>query len=171
MAIDLFKKTLELNSRDIFAHFYLGNNYKLIGEVGLAKKEYEKVIEISPDYSWAYFNLASIAYENDDFETALANLQKTVELNPRDVKAFMIYSQILIKLGQLKKAQELIQNAISENQYEGDLYYVLANIYKLQENMEGYKKGLKLALKNYKTLSVSTKMVKKEFDELSSEEE
>ena len=60
---------------------------------------------------------------------------------------------------------------ITKNKYEADLYYILAQIYKLQNHMTGYEKALKIALKNYKTLSFSTKNVKKELDEFVSKKE
>lgn len=132
----------------------------------MAISEYNKVIELCPDYSWAYFNLGSIAFEKRDYDSAVANLEKTIELNPRDVAAYKIYSQILIKLDKLDEARHLIQSAISENQYEGDLFYILAQIYKMQNEFENYAKALKISLKNYKTLSFSPKLIKKELDDL-----
>jgi len=164
-AINYFKKAIELNDRDVFAHFYLGNCYKLQGHIDLAIDRYNKVLELCPDYSWAYYNLGSIAYEQGDFDLAMDNLKKTIELNPRDIDAYKIYTKMLIKLELLDEAQHLIQDAITENQFESDLFYILAQIYKLQNNIKGYEKALRLALKNYKSLSFSPKFVKKEFDD------
>ena len=170
-AISFFKKAIELNGMDVFAHFYLGNHYKELNQNDLAIKEYKKVIELCPDYSWAYFNLGSINFEEGDFDLAMANLKKTIELNPRDIPAYKTYSKLLIKIDLVEDAQHLIENAIKDNVYEADLYYILAQIYKLQNNLERYEKALKLALKNYQTLSYSPKLVKKELDELIKDKE
>lgn len=164
-AVDYFKKTIELNGMDVFAHFYLGNHYKELNQTELAIKEYKKVIELCPDYSWAYFNLGSINFDEGDFDSAIINLKKTLELNPRDIAAYKTYSKLLLKIDMVDEAQKLIQNALSANVYEADLYYILAQIYKIQNNLKGYEKALKLALKNYQTLTYSPKLVKKELDE------
>lgn len=167
-AIDYLNKAVELNDNDVFAHFYLGNHFKNQGKIDLAIEKYNKVLKLCPDYSWAYFNLGSIAFEEGDFDEAIINLKKTLEFNPRDIEAYKIYSKILIKLDMLKEAQELIHNAIKENQYEADLFYILAQIYKAENDSQGYEKALNIALKNYKSLSFSVKEVKKELDEFMS---
>lgn len=168
-AVNFFQKTIELNGMDVFAHFYLGNHYKDLNQTDLAIKEYKKVIELCPDYSWAYFNLGSINFEEGDFDSAIKNLKKTIELNPRDIAAYKTYSKLLLKIDLTAEAQHLIENAIKSNVYEADLYYILAQIYKTQNNLTGYEKALKLALKNYQTLSYSPKLVKKELDDYTKE--
>lgn len=69
-------KAVQLNSSDIFAHFHLGYIYRNEGKIPEAIAEYKKVIEQSPNYSWAYFNLGSIAYDQGDYNSALGYLQK-----------------------------------------------------------------------------------------------
>lgn len=168
LAVTLFEKTIELNDNDVFAHFYLGNLYKEMGFVDMAVDEYNKVLKLSPDYSWAYFNLGSINFERGEYDLAIENLQKTLELNPHDIDAYKVFSKLLVKLDRMQDAQTLIENAIKENS-NVDLIYVLAQIYKKQKNFNGYIKAMKTALKNYKELTYSPKLIKEEFDKFMKE--
>ena len=56
------------------------------------------MLEISPDYSWAYFNLASIDYAEGNLQSAVQNFEKTIELNPKDIEAYKIYAKIMTKI-------------------------------------------------------------------------
>ena len=148
-----------------FEYFYLGYYFKKQGDTEAAIEKYKKVIELSPDYSWAYFNLGSIAFGQGELDLALEDLAKTLELNPRDIEAYKIYSKVLTKFGRIEEATNLIQEAIGDNPEEGYLYYILAKLYKLNNNMQGYEKALNHALKHYKTLSYPPKLIKAELDE------
>ena len=123
------------------------------------------MLELSPDYSWAYFNLASIDYEEGDCESAINNLEKTIELNPKDIEAYKIYAKIMSKLENFDRACSIIQQAIENCGETGDLYYILAQIYKLQGARADYVKSINQALKLNSTLSASPKLVKKELDD------
>ena len=120
---------------------------------------------MSPDYSWAYFNLASIDYEEGNFDSAINNLDKTLELNPKDVEAYKIYSKILTKARKYDNAAVLIEQAIDNCGDNGDLYYFLAQIQKIRGDVEEYIKCMNNALKFNISLSVAPKLVKKELDE------
>lgn len=90
---------------------------------------------MSPDYSWAYFNLASIDYEEGNFDSAINNLDKTLELNPKDVEAYKIYSKILTKARKYDNAAVLIEQAIDNCGDNGDLYYFFGSNSKKLEVM------------------------------------
>ena len=143
----------------------MGNILKAQGDNDGAKEKFNKVLQLSPDYSWAYFNLASIDYEEGDFDSAINNLEKTIELNPKDIDAYKIYAKILSKLAQYDAAVSVIEKAVENCGENGDLYYILAQIYKLQNLKENYIKFMNKALKMNTTLSISPKLVKKELDE------
>ena len=93
-ATDYFQKAIELNPKDIFALFHLGNIYQSIGLTNFAVENYKKVLEISPDYSWTYFNLASIAFKNENLEEAKDYLLKTIQYNNQDIEAYKLLTKI-----------------------------------------------------------------------------
>ena len=41
-AIEYFQKTIDINDEDIYAHFYIGNIYKELGDKDSAKDQFEK---------------------------------------------------------------------------------------------------------------------------------
>lgn len=78
-----------------------------MGDLESAKIEFEKVISLSPDYSWAYFNLAVIYHEEGDDDRAIENLRQTIELNPIDKDAYKILAKLLAKKKNLMKQSVL----------------------------------------------------------------
>lgn len=157
-----FERTVEINPEDIYAHFYLGNILKDNGEKDLAVEKFNRVLEISPDYSWAYFNLAVIDYENGDFESAEQNLQKTLSLNPKDLEAYKVYAKLLCKTYKDEQALEVALQGLDVCGDNGDMYYILAQIYKRLDNFDEYKNSMELALKHYQSLSVMPKLLQQE---------
>ena len=130
------------------------------GEYEKAKEVYNEVLEYSPEYSWAYFNLAQIAWVEKDIETAIRNLIKTLEINPKDIEASKLLTQIYIKERDYENAQNVINQALEQNPYLGDFYYFLS---KTTPNDKSFQKeNLKKALENYKTLTISSKQIKLE---------
>lgn len=167
LATDHFQKAVELNPKDIFAHFYLGNIYQTNGLTNFAIKSYEKVLEISPDYSWAYFNLASISYKNGNLDEARDYLEKTIFYNSNDIEAYKLLTKIMVAQGNFEDIISLLQTRIKKEE-NGDLFYILAQVYKkLGEKME-YAYCLKKALENSLSLTFKKDIVKQEFDYASS---
>ena len=167
LATDHFQKAVELNPQDLFAHFYLGNIYQMNGLTNFAIRSYEKVLEISPDYSWAYFNLASIAYKNGNLEEAREYLEKTIFYNQNDFEAYKLLTKIMVSQGVFEDIISILQTRIKKEE-NGDLFYILAQVYKkLGEKME-YTYCLKKALENHLTLTFRKDIVKQEFDYASS---
>ena len=168
-AIDFFLKALELNEKDILASFYLACEYQKIGEEQKAQIQYAEVIKNCPDYSWAYFNLASMAYKEKNYEKTIEYLEKTLELNPKDIDAYKIYAQVLTILGETIKAEEIILKALNYNPYCGDLYYYLAKLAQKNNDIEEYIERLQQAIENEETLSFPIKAVKNELKKVQKE--
>ena len=70
----------------------------------------------------------------------------------------------MCKVSQYDKAASIIEQAIENCGENGDLFYILAQIYKLQNNKADYVKLMNQTLKFNSTLSVSPKLVKKELE-------
>ena len=141
------------------------NILKELGETEGAKEEFSKVLELSPGYSWAHFNIASIDYEEGNYSEAVYNLEKTLEFNPKDVEAYKIYSKILMKNNELFEAETVLMKALDNCPEEGDLYYFMAQVYKMQENKNEYIKNMTEAIRHNTTLSISAHLIKQEMDD------
>lgn len=163
-AIKYLENTIAINPEDTIARFYLAYEYKRMGRRDEALAEYKKVTEQAPDYSWAYFNMASIYWEEEDVLNAVENLDKTVDLNPHDTKAFELFIKILMKTDTDQGAIAVAKKAIKENPDCGDLYYTLAQVYKKVKDLKNYIDCLKSALEHQSTLSISTKEIRQEIN-------
>lgn len=165
LAEDNFRKAVEINPDDLYAHFYLGNIYNEQGLTNFAEDCYRKVLEISPDYSWAYYNLASIAYQNGNIEDAKSNLLMTIEYNKQDIEAYKLLTKISIKDNDIESLLTILHSRLEEDE-NGDLYYILAQVYKYIGDGENYAENLSLAIKNHLTLTYPIDTVKVEYEKL-----
>ena len=146
LATDDFQQAINLNPQDLFAHFYLGYIYQNNGLTNFAIESYNKVLSISPDYSWAYFNLASIAYKNENSEEARGYLLKTIEYNYMDIEAYKLLTKICIKENEIEEIISILRTRIQKEE-NGDLYYILSQVYKRVGETDLYISCLKKSLK------------------------
>ncbi len=164
-AEDNFQKAININPQDLYAHFYLGNIYQEQGLTNFAEDCYKKVLEISPDYSWAYYNLASIAYQNGNIDEAKSNLLLTIDYNDTDIEAYKLLTKIFIKDNDIENILSILHTRL-EKEENGDLFYVLAQVYKHIGKTEEYIENLSKALKNPLTLTYEHRIVKEELDKI-----
>lgn len=156
-----FQRAIELNPKDIYAHFYLGNIYQEQGLTNFAEECYRHVLEISPDYSWAYFNLASIAYQNNNIEEAKDNLLHAIDCNNQDIEAYKLLVKICIKDNDIENILTILHTRL-DKETNGDLFYILAQVYKHIGKSEEYITNLELALTNALTLTYPSDKVEME---------
>jgi len=98
-AKDVFRKLSEIEAifdeenKHIFNEF--GIELRKANMVEEALANYKKAITISPDDEHLYFNVARLHYDKREWETALAWLQKALDLNPEFADAKRFKSLIL----------------------------------------------------------------------------
>ena len=165
LATDYFQKAATINPKDIYAHFYLGCIYQKNGLTNFAEESFKKVLSLSPDYSWAYYNLASIAYKNENYEEAKNYLLKTIEYNNDDIEAFKLLTKLFVKEKNFEDIISILETRL-EHDENGDLYYILSQVYKKIGNKESYAKNLNLALENKLSLTYPALTVRKELENL-----
>jgi len=91
-----------------------------IGNNGAAEEEFNKAIELDPQYSVAYFNLGLVyavrAFRNPegkDLDLAKANWERAMELKPTDAKVYYNLGAIYEKLNDPPNALRAYQIALS----------------------------------------------------------
>lgn len=57
-------------------------------DVELIMRDYEKVNELNPDFTFSYFNKANILCTQKDFRTAILNYTKSIEIDPDFAEAY-----------------------------------------------------------------------------------
>jgi tetratricopeptide (TPR) repeat protein len=77
---------------------------------------YERAIEINPQLTYAYINLARALIEKGDYERCLDNLDKAISLNPNFTAKQLFYYRIkaLVKLARKHEAEQELQILLSK---------------------------------------------------------
>jgi tetratricopeptide (TPR) repeat protein len=99
-AINDFQKYLFKKQNDANAYYDAGVAYRSLNQFILARKYFELAIKYNPTYVDAYNNLAYIAFLNKDFDEAIKNCNKILELKPNDENALAMireYQSSLLK--------------------------------------------------------------------------
>lgn len=80
----------------------------------LIMRDYEKVNELNPDFSFAYFNKANVLCTQKEFQTAISNYSKCIEIDPDFAEAYFNRGLTYLYIGEdtkgladLSKAGEL----------------------------------------------------------------
>ena len=93
-------------------------------EYGLILKDYDKTIQLAPDFGFAWFNRANILVEQKDYRNAAANYTKAIELDGDFAEAYFNRGLTYIYLGDN-------QRGIADLSKAGELgMYVAYNIIK-----------------------------------------
>jgi len=82
LAISYYKNALDIKPNDKILNYNLGKLYQDLGELELAKEQYENLISIDPKSYPAYNSLGYIALVfEDNYEEAIRYFSKTIELD------------------------------------------------------------------------------------------
>jgi hypothetical protein len=102
------RKAVELDPRSAILSLNLGEAYRDQGLYTLAEGQFQKVIELNPDFAVGYGGLASLYIRNmGQFDKALPLLNKAVELDPGIHDFKMLQGVIYQNLGDLEAGQEV----------------------------------------------------------------
>jgi tetratricopeptide (TPR) repeat protein len=97
------------------AHNLLGNHYFGQQDYALAIAEYEKAIEINPEFSQPYNQLGYSHRFSGEFKEAEDAFKKYIELIPNDPNPYDSYAELLMKMGQFEASIEHYDKALSIN--------------------------------------------------------
>ena len=81
------------------------------GDDRLARRMYNHVIELSPDYAEGWARSARLAYEEDDLSRALSEVTQALILEPRQFYAHWTLGNIFEKIGRTEEAYETYKEA------------------------------------------------------------
>ncbi|TRT65107.1 MULTISPECIES: tetratricopeptide repeat-containing serine protease family protein, partial [unclassified Microcystis] len=123
-------------------YYNRGNLYYYQQKYDLALSDYDKAIELNPNYAYAYYNRGNLYKNLQKYELALADYDKAIELNPNYAKAY--YNRGVLYYDQKKYELALADwnKAIELNPNFTDAYYNRGNLYYNQQKYD-------LALSDY----------------------
>ncbi|RLJ60532.1 hypothetical protein BCF46_0733 [Litoreibacter meonggei] len=80
-----------------------------------ALKDFDTLIAYCPDYAEGYNQRAFVNFIRQDYKTALADLNRAVELTPDHIGAIVGRALALIELGQVREGQIALRRALLLN--------------------------------------------------------
>lgn len=153
-------EAIRRNPRDAVAYFYRANLHSQLGgftegiphnyEAALA--DYDKAIELDPQFTKAYFNRGQVRLRVQRFQRAeaLADVEKATQLDPQFVEAHVFFA---VNTKDVAKAIEASKQACEHTDYKGPIcLQLLASFYAQSGDFDNavrwQEKALKLATWN-----------------------
>jgi len=129
-AIGLFEKTIKYDKDHIKAYMKLALIYSAMGDDAKANEINRQIKNFSPPSGKANFiSRFGLYYTNSDYESALAECNKALQINPKDVEAYICRGVVYeaqeksdLALVDYNKAIELNPNAAKAYYNRGVLY-------------------------------------------------
>ncbi len=102
---------------------------KEIGNKTRALSSFERVIDMDPKYSGAYFQMAELLFSLKEVEKAIASSQKAIELSPNNYWYKLQLAEIYIKLSRWSEAARVYEEIIKQSPETIEYYQELIEIY------------------------------------------
>jgi tetratricopeptide (TPR) repeat protein len=101
-------------------HFKKGFVFQNQGNLDKALEEYNKALELCPNYVQAYTNLGTVYLGKGDYDSAIQQFKKSLELNYLDKRAHYNIGVAYIYKGEAEKAEEHLKFLKSIRSEMGD---------------------------------------------------
>src|SRR5271166_6066450 len=151
----LWTDTLAKNPDSWLGHCNLGLALFQKGQVDDAIAQYEKALEIYPNYVAAHYNLGNALLQKGQLDAALAQYEKAVEIDPNDAAAHINLGNALFQKEQLDEAVAQFQKAVEINPNDAEAQYNLGNAFfqkgQLDEAVAQFQKALKIDPNSFAT--------------------
>jgi tetratricopeptide (TPR) repeat protein len=104
IAIDCFKRAVDLDPSLTIAHYLLGLSYLADGRRHLARASLSTALKLDPLFTDAELLLADLYYEQDEFDLALIHAGRIADREKENYRAHLILGHILLAQGQIDNA-------------------------------------------------------------------
>jgi len=151
----LWTDTVAKNPNCWMGHCSLGVVLFQKGQVDDAVAQYQKALEIYPNYVAAHYNLGNALFQKWQLDEALAQYQKAVEIYPNYAEAHINLGNALFQKGQLDEAVAQFQKAVEINPNDAEGHYNFGNALfqkgQLDEAVDQFQKALEIAPNSFAT--------------------
>lgn len=137
-AVKNLERAVELDSKDLGAHFNLALSYKEINLMGKAEEEFKKVVELDPSHKLALFHLGKMYYEQKRYDEAIEQLSHAVKSDPASADAAFFLGKAYEKKGYIDEALAAYERALELVPNYSEVKQVY---YKLQAQSSENNKG------------------------------
>jgi len=128
IAIDRYKKALDLDKNFLPAMNNLANSYKSIGNFEEAEFFYNKAIDSKPDYFQAINNYANLKALVFDYVSAIEFYKKALKIKENDITILFSLANAYHSIGDIKKTKEIISKILNYNSKHTSTHKLLSSI-------------------------------------------
>ena len=128
-AIEKFTEAITEDPENPIFYYYRGAAFEKTGDLDKAMEDYQKSVELKPDFILPTANIGKIYAKKREFEKAIEFYKEAVELGDQDATNYYNYGVCLMNLGKNEQAKEVLEKLIFLDENYSDAYYQLGIIY------------------------------------------
>ena len=147
-----FRAVLSKNPNSATAYNDLGIALREKGSTDEAIGEFQKAVQLEPDYQFGRYNLGAALVQNGRIDEAIPQLEKVLQLNPNHPKAYYSLATAVAQKGDLDRAILYYERALKLNpefaEAHGSLGNVLFEKGEIDAAIEHYRQAIHLEPEN-----------------------
>jgi len=146
-----FKNVLQIDPKFAEGYYYMGKIEEHRKDLRKALGNYQKSVELKPDYLDAKANIAKIytfVGTKEYIDKANKEIKEILQKKPDHVMAMLVAATLDAKAGNKQKAIEKLKSIIAKSPDEKDAYSLMASIYLSQKNEQQAISTLEMGIKN-----------------------
>ncbi len=128
-AIEKFTGAITEDPENPIFYYYRGTAFEITGDLEKAMEDYQRSVELKPDFILPTANIGKIYAKKREHEKAIEFYKKAVELGDQDATNYYNYGVCLMNLGKKEQAKVVLEKLISLDENYSDAYYQLGIIY------------------------------------------
>lgn len=128
-AIEKFTEAITEDPENPIFYYYRGAAFEKTGDLDKSMEDYQKSVELKPDFILPTANIGKIYAKKREHEKAIEFYKKAVELGDQDATNYYNYGVCLMNLGKNEQAKEVLEKLIFLDENYSDAYYQLGIIY------------------------------------------
>jgi len=156
-AVTAFKKLLELEPGNEDWHFELASAYLMMNQGKNAIKVYDDLEKYIGPYSMLYQQKKRIYMEIGDKPSAIAEIEKWVESEPRNIDALNELAELYLLSGKQEKAISSLEKVLKVNPNDSRAFIILSDLYRNNNQADKSFEYTKKAFASQE-LNIDTKM-------------
>lgn len=103
-AVSLYTQAIVLDANNADAYYYRGRAYTALDQANAALADFERLVELRPNFVYAYWERAVAYAENGDFERAEADADRAERMDGTHVNNFIVRGTIAALAGDQAEA-------------------------------------------------------------------
>lgn len=133
------KQLLNKYNKNINLYNILGVALSGQSKLNDAIKTFEKIIEIEPNYYFAYHNMGNVLKDLSRMDEAKNYYEKCIKINPNYIEAYIGLGKIFLDLHKLEESANVFKQAIKLKPENGELHRHLSQVIKYEQTSSHLK--------------------------------